>query len=85
MLATESSGQGVAVLIDKRTRNHLNLVTAIGRRLDGAVCAGSIANAARSVHQDQVRAGERQDARAAVEQLERMTPTPMATRSHHTR
>ena len=70
------------MLIDKRTRNHLNLVTAIGRRLDGAVCAGSIANAARSVHQDQVRAGQRQDARAAVEQLEGMMPTPIAIRSH---
>jgi hypothetical protein len=51
---------------------HLRLVTALGRRLDQAVCAGSIANAARSVRQDEVRAGQRQDARIAVEQLERM-------------
>lgn len=51
---------------------HLRLVTALGRRLDQAVCAGSIANAARSVSQDQVRAGQRADAQAAVEELERL-------------
>ena len=46
--------------------DHLRLVTALGRRLDGAVCAGAVANAARSVRQDQVRADQRRDARAAV-------------------
>ena len=51
---------------------HLRLVTALGRRLDQAVCSGSIANAARSVSQDQVRAGQRRDAQAAVEELERL-------------
>jgi hypothetical protein len=73
------------VVIDMRNRNHLKLVAAIGRRLDGAVCAGSIANAARSVHQDQLRAGQRQDARAAVEQLERGMPTAVAIRSQPSR
>jgi hypothetical protein len=79
-LATEVLGQGVAVLMDKRTRSQLNLVTALGRRLDGAVCAGSIANAARSVHQDQLRAGQRQDARAAVEQLAQLLPSAQRDR-----
>jgi hypothetical protein len=50
---------------------HLRLVTAVGRRIDEAVCAGSLANAARSVHLDEVRADQRRDARAAVDQLER--------------
>jgi len=60
------------MLIDRRAASHLRLVTAIGRRLDGAVCAGAVANAARSVQQDQLRAGQRRDARAAVEQLQQM-------------
>jgi hypothetical protein len=45
---------------------HLRLVTALGRHLDAAVCAGSIANAARSVRDDEERAGQRRDALAAV-------------------
>ena len=57
------------MLMERRARTHLNLVIAIGRRLDGAVCAGSIANAARSVQQDAVRAAQRQEAKAAIEQM----------------
>lgn len=57
------------MLLDRRSRNHLNLVTAIGRHLDSVVCAGSIANAARSVQQDAVRAGQRREALAAVAQM----------------
>jgi hypothetical protein len=51
---------------------HLKLVTALGRRLDAAVCAGSIANAARSVRADEARADQRRDAHAAVAELEAM-------------
>jgi hypothetical protein len=47
---------------------HLGLVTALGRQIDRQVCAGSIANAARSVHQDRERADERRDAWLAVRQ-----------------
>ncbi len=56
-----------------RTSSHLRLVTSLGRRLDGVVCAGAVANAARSVLQDQERAEQRRDARAAVAELERLT------------
>jgi hypothetical protein len=49
-----------------QTTRHLRLVTALGRHLDAAVCAGSIANAARSVRDDEERAGQRRDALAAV-------------------
>jgi hypothetical protein len=61
-------------------RTHpLGLVTAIPRRLDAVVCAGSIANAARSVRLDEQRAGQRREARAAFEQLERvMSPRRVA-------
>jgi hypothetical protein len=52
------------------SRSHLRLVTALGRRLDGAVCAGSIANAARSVYQNEQRASQRRDAHAAIQELE---------------
>jgi hypothetical protein len=54
-----------------QTRTHLRFVTAVGRRLDGAVCAGAVANAARSVRQDEMRADQRRDARAAIAELER--------------
>jgi hypothetical protein len=49
-----------------QTTRRLRLVTALGRHLDAAVCAGSIANAARSVREDQERAGQRRDALAAL-------------------
>ena len=54
-------------------------MTALGRRLDRPVCAGSIANAARSVSQDEVRADQRREARAAVAELEQMS-SPAARR-----
>jgi hypothetical protein len=60
------------MMIDRRTTPPLQLVAAIGRRLDGAVCAGSIANAARSVQQDAVRAGQRREAMAAIEERQRL-------------
>jgi hypothetical protein len=60
------------MLIDRPATAPLHLVAAIGRRLDGAVCAGAVANAARSVRQDELRAGQRREARAAVEQMQRL-------------
>jgi hypothetical protein len=67
------------MLIERRARSQLRLFAAIGRRIDGAVCAGALANAARSVHEDQLRAGQRQDARAAVEQLQLMVTSRPAS------
>lgn len=66
------------MMINGPARAHLILVTAIGRRLDGAVCAGSLANAARSVHQDTIRAGQRREAQAAVEQMEQIDAAQQA-------
>jgi hypothetical protein len=60
------------MLIDRRSTPPLQLVAAIGRRLDGAVCAGSIANAARAVQQDTVRASQRREAKAAIEERQRL-------------
>jgi hypothetical protein len=58
---------------------HLGLVTALGRQIDRQVCAGSIANAARSVHQDRERADERKDAWLAVRQQSEHGPSgPLA-------
>jgi hypothetical protein len=51
---------------------HLGIVTALGRQIDRQVCAGSIANAARSVHQDRERADERRDAWLAVQQVQQV-------------
>jgi hypothetical protein len=64
---------------------HLKLVTALGRRIDEAVCSGSLANAARSVHLDEVRADQRRDARAAVDQLEREFSAASAAHLRQTR
>ena len=50
--------------------HHLNIVGAIGRSIDRTVCAGSIANAARSVSLDQERADQRRDAWLAVAEVE---------------
>jgi hypothetical protein len=53
----------------------IGLVTSLGRQLgrqiDRQVCAGSIANAARSVRLDRERADQRRDAWLAVEQVDR--------------
>lgn len=73
------------MLIDRPANAPLHLVAAIGRRLDGAVCAGAVANAAGSVRQDQVRAGQRREALAAVEQMQRLDQAPAARRGHGTR
>jgi hypothetical protein len=56
------------------TTRRFRLVTALGRHLDAAVCAGSIANAARSVREDQERAGQRRDAFAALTAATRPRP-----------
>jgi hypothetical protein len=48
---------------------HLNLVSAIGRRIDRSVCNGAVANAARSVSEDRERADQRRDAWLAVQQV----------------
>jgi hypothetical protein len=61
------------------SRSHLRLVTALGRRLDGVVCAGSIANAARSVYQDEQRASQRRDAHAAIQELEQRVGREVAS------
>jgi hypothetical protein len=53
-----------------QSTRHLKLVTALGRQLDAAICAGSIANAARSVRDDEARADQRREARAALAELE---------------
>jgi hypothetical protein len=60
-------------------------VTALGRRLDSALCAGSIANAARSVHQDEQRARQRLDSRVAVRQLEQAAQDERAPDLAHIR
>ena len=63
---------------------HLGLVTALGRQIDRQVCAGSIANAALSVHQDRERADERRDAWLAVGQL-RSAAAPFRAPGHAVR
>ena len=63
---------------------YLGFLTVIGRTVDQAVCAGSLANAARSVSQDQVRADQRRDAQAAVEELERTFQRRRAARRRRT-
>jgi len=62
--------------VGMRAARPLTLVTAIGRRLDRSVCDGAVANAARSVSEDRVRADERRAARLAFGPLE---PAPRRT------
>lgn len=53
-----------------RARRSLNLVSAIGRRLDRSVCDGAVANAARSVRADRERSDQRRDAWLAVREVQ---------------
>jgi hypothetical protein len=51
------------------------IIAHLGQAVDRAVCAGAVANAARAVRADEVRAGQRREAKAAIA---RMQPMPIA-------
>jgi hypothetical protein len=59
------------------TRTPARMVARLGQVVDRAVCAGAVANAARAVRADEVRAGQRREALTAIAQME---PTPLIRR-----